>query len=68
MAAESPGWSELLGMGVVIAAELAVGIVLGLVVDSAAGTGPIFLLVGLLIGVVAAVSSTVMKFRKYLKT
>jgi F0F1-type ATP synthase assembly protein I len=60
-------WSALLGMGAVIAAELVAGLGLGWLVDSLAGTTPIFLLVGLLLGIAAAVSYTVVEFRKYLK-
>ncbi|WP_375479628.1 AtpZ/AtpI family protein [uncultured Jatrophihabitans sp.] len=62
------GWSDLLGMGLVIAVQLAVGLGLGLLVDSLAGTTPIFLLVGLLLGMAAAVGYTVSKFRQHLKT
>jgi F0F1-type ATP synthase assembly protein I len=61
-------WSALLGMGVVIAAELVAGLGLGWLVDSLAGTGPVFLLIGLLLGIAAAVSYTVVEFRKYLKS
>ena len=68
MAAESPSWTTLLGMGITIAAVIAIGAVLGLVVDSALGTAPVFLLVGLLVGIVGAVGFTVTLFRKYLKT
>ena len=60
-------WSALLGMGMVIAAELVAGLGLGWLVDSLAGTTPIFLLVGLLLGIAAAISYTVVEFRKYLK-
>lgn len=62
------GWSTLLGMGIAIAAQLAVGLVIGWLVDAAAGTTPIFLLVGLALGIVAAVSYTVVEFRKFLRT
>jgi ATP synthase protein I len=61
------GWSTLLTMGTVIAAELVVGIGLGWFVDSLAGTGPVFLLIGVLLGIAAAVTYTVVEFRKYLK-
>jgi F0F1-type ATP synthase assembly protein I len=64
----SLGWSELLGMGAVIAAELVAGLGLGWLVDSLADTTPVFLLVGLLLGIAAAVSYTVVQFRKYLKS
>jgi ATP synthase protein I len=61
-------WSALLSMGAVIAAELVAGLGLGWLVDSLAGTAPVFLLVGLLLGIAAAVSYTVVEFRKYLKS
>jgi F0F1-type ATP synthase assembly protein I len=65
---QSLDWSTLLGMGTVIAAELLAGLGLGWLLDSIAGTAPIFLLIGLLLGIVAAVSYTVVEFRKYLKS
>jgi len=68
MPAQSLGFSTLLGMGAVVAAQLVVFLALGLVVDSLAGTSPVFLLVGVFVGVVAAIGYTVMKFRQYLKT
>jgi F0F1-type ATP synthase assembly protein I len=55
-------------MGAVIAAELVAGLGLGWLVDSLANTTPIFLLIGLLLGIAAAISYTVVEFRKYLKT
>jgi F0F1-type ATP synthase assembly protein I len=54
-------------MGVVIAAELLLGLGLGWLLDKLLGTGPVFLLVGLLVGILAAVGYTVVEFRKYLK-
>jgi F0F1-type ATP synthase assembly protein I len=65
---ESFGWPTLLGMGAVIAVELLVGLGLGWLVDKLLGTGPVFLLIGLVLGVVGAVCYTVVEFRKYLKT
>jgi F0F1-type ATP synthase assembly protein I len=61
------GWSELLGMGSVIAAQLLVGLGLGWLVDTLADTTPVFLLIGLLLGIAGAVSYTVVEFRKYLQ-
>jgi F0F1-type ATP synthase assembly protein I len=55
-------------MGTVIAAELVAGLGLGWLVDSLAHTSPIFLLIGLLFGMAAAVTYTVVEFRKYLRT
>lgn len=68
MPEEPLGWSALLGMGAVIAAELVAGLGLGWLVDSLANTTPIFLLTGLFLGIGAAISYTVVEFRKYLKT
>jgi len=62
------GWSTLVGMGAVIAAELVAGLALGWLVDRLAGTSPVFLLVGVLLGIGAAIGYTVVEFRKYLKT
>ena len=67
MPEEPLGWSTLLGMGAVVAAELVAGLALGWLVDRLAGTTPVFLLVGVLVGIVAAVSYTVVEFRKYLR-
>jgi ATP synthase protein I len=64
---ESVGFSTLLGLGAVVAGELVAGLALGWLVDKLAGTAPIFLLVGLLLGIVAAVSYTIVQFRQYLK-
>jgi F0F1-type ATP synthase assembly protein I len=55
-------------MGAVIAAQLVAGLALGWLVDSLAGTTPVFILVGLLLGIIGAVSYTVVEFRKYLKS
>jgi F0F1-type ATP synthase assembly protein I len=55
-------------MGAVTAAELVAGLGLGWLVDSLAGTTPVFLLIGLLLGIAAAISYTVVEFRKYLKS
>lgn len=64
----APGWQELLGMGVAIAALIAVGTGLGWVVDVLVNTVPIFLMVGLALGIVGAAVYTVSQFRKYLKS
>jgi F0F1-type ATP synthase assembly protein I len=53
-------------MGGIAAGQVAAGCVLGLLVDRAAGTGPVFLLVGLVLGLVASVWYMVVQFRKYL--
>jgi F0F1-type ATP synthase assembly protein I len=65
---EPLGWSALLGMGAVIAAQLVAGLALGWLVDALADTTPIFVLVGLLLGIAGAISYTVVEFRRYLRT
>jgi F0F1-type ATP synthase assembly protein I len=55
-------------MGMAIAAQLVVGLALGWLIDHLASTSPIFLLVGLFLGIAAAIRYTVVEFRKYLKT
>lgn len=64
---EPLGWSTLLGLGCAAAGMLAAGIGLGWVVDRLAHTAPICLLVGTLIGIVAAIVYTVVVFRSYLR-
>ena len=63
---ESLGWPQLLGMGAVIAAQLVAGLALGWLVDSLADTKPVFLLIGVLLGITEAITYTVIEFRKYL--
>jgi F0F1-type ATP synthase assembly protein I len=55
-------------MGAVIAAVITVGMGLGWVIDEVANTVPIFILVGLALGIVGAIGYTVTQFRKYLKS
>jgi F0F1-type ATP synthase assembly protein I len=59
-------WSDFLGMGAVIAAQLVVGLLLGLLLDALIGTGPVFTIIGLAVGIVGAVAYTVSKFRELL--
>lgn len=58
--------STLLTIGIVIALCLVAGLGLGWVLDAAVGTTPVFLLLGLLLGIVAACCYTVAEFRKQL--
>ncbi|SHF67318.1 Putative F0F1-ATPase subunit Ca2+/Mg2+ transporter [Jatrophihabitans endophyticus] len=67
MAPESPSWTSLLGMGAVIAAQLAVGVALGLLLDSQLSTSPIFVLAGIAVGLAGGVVYAVTEFRKYLR-
>lgn len=57
---------EFLGLAVVLAAAVVVPLVLGLVIDSAAHSAPIFFFIGLLVGVMAAVATVYTRLRRYL--
>jgi F0F1-type ATP synthase assembly protein I len=67
MAARSqPGVWDLLTLGGTIAGCVVGGIVLGWLIDRAAGTLPVFILVGLALGIVAGVMAVYSKIRSYL--
>ncbi|HEV3280020.1 MAG TPA: AtpZ/AtpI family protein [Acidimicrobiales bacterium] len=61
-----PGAVAFLTLGVAWAVALAAGGGIGYLIDRWAGTGPIFTLVGLLLGLVLAVLITIDRVRKYL--
>lgn len=61
-----PGAVAFLGMGLTAAVCVGIGVVLGLWLDSALGTGPIFLLMGLALGVATAAVGVVKQIRTYL--
>jgi F0F1-type ATP synthase assembly protein I len=44
---------DLLGLGGLLVAAVVGGLVIGLLVDDAAGTSPLFVLVGIAVGIVA---------------
>ena len=70
--AESPGSSDLPGvaafavMGTTIASCIAVGVVLGLWADRELHSAPAGLLIGIVLGTVAAVVSVVKQVRRFL--
>jgi F0F1-type ATP synthase assembly protein I len=66
VAPETLGWSSLLGMGAVTAAILVAGLCVGWLLDSLVGTTPVFIMIGLALGIVGAGSYIVVKFRTYL--
>ena len=49
-----------------IAGALVVPLVAGLALDAALGTRPILTLVGLALGIVAAVATTIVRFKQFL--
>jgi F0F1-type ATP synthase assembly protein I len=60
----APSGSDLLGLGVFLAAAVIVPLILGSVLDRALGTGPLFLLIGLVVGIAAAVAVVYTRYVK----
>ena len=63
----SPSGTELIGLGVAIAATLIVPLGAGVAVDALAHSSPAGFLAGLLLGIVAASVFVVGQFRRYLR-
>jgi ATP synthase protein I len=61
-----PGAVAFVGMGTSVAGCVAVGVFLGIWLDGLAGTAPLFLIVGLVLGLAAAVGSVVVQVRRFL--
>ncbi|HKF74724.1 MAG TPA: AtpZ/AtpI family protein [Candidatus Dormibacteraeota bacterium] len=57
---------ELLGLAVLLAAAVVVPLVVGVLLDAAVHRAPVFSLIGLLLGVVAAVATGYTRFRRFL--
>lgn len=58
---------ELIGVGSTIAGLIAGGLLLGWFIDSRAGTTPVFVLVGLAVGIGTACYYAYMRFKSFLK-
>ncbi len=67
MAGEGAGWQDLLVMGIASGLMVAAGLVIGWLLDSGLDTSPIFVFVGLVLGLAGAAFYTYFKFRTYLK-
>ena len=65
MAGEGPELGDLLSMGVTLALCVVAGFGLGWLADLAAGTFPVFVLVGILLGVGAASLYVYKLFKRY---
>jgi F0F1-type ATP synthase assembly protein I len=65
-ARSQPSAWELLTLGTSLAACVVAGVVLGWLVDRAIGTLPVFLLVGLALGIAAGIMITYRRIRPYL--
>jgi F0F1-type ATP synthase assembly protein I len=64
--AKEPSSADLLGLGVVLAASVVVPLVGGLLLDAGLHTEPLFFLIGLFVGIVAAVGVIYTRFvRRY---
>ena len=61
-----PRGSELVGLGVFLAGAVVIPLVAGLVVDSIVHTSPLFLFIGLVIGIAAATAGLYFRLRRYL--
>jgi F0F1-type ATP synthase assembly protein I len=61
------GWTNLLGLGTVIAVLLGAGIALGWWLDSVWGTSPTMVLVGIALGLAGGVCYSVVQIRPFLK-
>jgi F0F1-type ATP synthase assembly protein I len=69
MAPPSPGptGTELAGLGMALAAGVVVPMVAGVVLDRALHTSPLFVFVGLAVGIVAAVALVYVRYvRRYM--
>ena len=60
-----PSAGELLGLGVALAVAVVVPLFAGLWIDSAKHTTPLGVMVGLLIGIVAATTILYQRFKRY---
>jgi F0F1-type ATP synthase assembly protein I len=62
-----PSGAELAGLGMALAAAVVVPMVLGYMVDGALRTSPVFVFVGLVVGIVAAVALVYARYvRRYM--
>ena len=59
---------DLLNLGGLLVGGVVGGLVVGLVIDNLAGTGPVFVLVGIFLGIVLAVVGFWIKVREALRS
>lgn len=60
-------WTSLLSIGAVAAGVLVAGLALGWWVDALLNTSPIFVLVGIALGIAGSIWHAVVALRRYLK-
>lgn len=61
-----PGVAAFATMGITIAVTVGIGVLLGIWADSAWGAAPLWLVIGLVLGTVAAVVSVKQQIRRFL--
>ena len=61
-----PSGGELAGLSVYLAAVVVLPLLAGIVVDALVHTGPLFLFVGLVLGIIGGVAVFVTRVRQYL--
>jgi len=66
MGGRSPGGGELAGLGAAIAGAMILPLVAGAVIDGAFRTGPVFLLIGVAVGIVGAGATAYVRIKRYL--
>lgn len=62
----SPSGADLAGLGAALAGAFVVPLILGIVLDRVLRTGPILTLVGMSLGIVAAVAAGYVRFKRFL--
>ncbi|TSD93897.1 hypothetical protein FOS14_21680 [Skermania sp. ID1734] len=62
-----PSPRQLIGLGATLVGSVVFGLIVGWVLDAVLGTTPLFIMVGLAVGILCAVGSSVVQFRKFMR-
>jgi F0F1-type ATP synthase assembly protein I len=62
----SPSGGELAGLGAAIAGAMVVPVVAGVLIDGALRTTPVFVLIGVAVGIVGASATVFIRIKRYL--
>ncbi|HEY8642920.1 MAG TPA: hypothetical protein VIO84_09145 [Candidatus Dormibacteraeota bacterium] len=63
---KGPSGADLAGVGAALAGAFVVPLVIGIVLDGALHRGPLLTLVGLSLGIVAAIATGYVRFKRFL--